>query len=122
MNVVVTIPKKRLADIEREEADIKRRLAAGEKGVSYFWAMSRKPKELQAGDRMYFVWGGALRAYHIVTGFREVLQCETTGQKYKGCCVLLDPVIHEVEALAMEGFRGFRYFSGFLSRYKCADG
>jgi hypothetical protein len=112
MNVVVTIPKDRLADVEREEADIKQRMMSGESNVSYFWAMSRWPKKLSLGDRMYFVWDGAIRAYHYVTGFENDLTCETTGRGYVSkCCVLLDPVIHEIVPIPMKGFRGYQYFT-----------
>ena len=36
---------------------------------------------------------------------------ERAGRKYKGCCVLLDPVIHEIVEVRMKGFRGYRYFT-----------
>jgi hypothetical protein len=110
MNIVVTIPKDRLADVEREEADLKKRLAAGENAF-YFWALARWPKQLRVGDRMYFVWDGAVRAFHYVTGFKNDMTCETTGRKYKGCCVLLDPAIHEIVPFVMKGFRGYQYFT-----------
>ena len=111
MNVIVTIPKDRLADVEREEKELKRRMLSGETGVSYFWALARRPKELRIGDRMYFVWDGAVRAYHYVTGFNEDMTCDTTGRKYKGCCVLLDPIIHEIVPITLKGFRGYQYFT-----------
>lgn len=109
MNIVVTIPKSRQAEIEEEESKLQARIAAGEEGLSYFWAMSRRPKELRVGDRMYFIWDGAMRAFHRVIGFNENLKCETTGRQYRGCCVMLDPRIHEIVPIPMKGFQGFRY-------------
>ena len=118
MDVVVTIPKKRQAQVEAEEADVKRRLAAGEKpmkagereGLAYFWALARKPVKLEVGDRVYFVWDGAIRAWHEVLRFGEDLTCDFTGRPYRGCCIVLAPEIHKMHPpLITPGFRGFRY-------------
>lgn len=111
MNIVVTIPKNRQAEIEEEERQLQARLDAGEEGLSYFWSLSRRPKDLREGDRVYFIWDGAMRAFHHVTGFDEDMRCETTGRQYRGCCVMLDPRIHEIVPIPMKGFQGYRYYT-----------
>lgn len=110
-HIVVTIPKDRMAQVVEEEKQAQALQEAGEE-VFYFWGMARKPKKLEVGDRCYFVWGNAVRAYHEVVGFSEDMTCEVTGINHPGHCVMLDPVIHEVEPLPMIGFRGYRYFGG----------
>jgi len=116
MDIVVTIPKVRQAEMEEEERLLRQRLDAGEKGLTLFWGTSMRPTKLMVGDRVYFVWDGAVRAYHILTGFRNDERCEHTGKRYKGCCLMLDPEVHSVEPEPMKGFRGFRY------RYRRAGG
>ena len=67
MDIVVTIPKNRLALVEKEEQYIERAIAKGQNGWRYFWAMARLPKTLPR--RIYFLWDGAVRAYHEVLFF-----------------------------------------------------
>jgi hypothetical protein len=101
MDVIVTIPKRRLAEVAAEEEQVKKWLAEGENGVVYWWALARPPRKLEDGDRCYFVWDGAIRAWH------EVLYVE---EDYDGRAkLILDPVIHSIEPVPMKGFRGFRY-------------
>lgn len=118
MDIIVTIPKKRLAQVEVEEADMKRRLASGEQpikagqreGLAYFWALGVKPARLVPGDRVYFVWEGAVRGWHEVIHLGEDLTCDLTGIPYAGCCIVLAPEIHDLYPIVyMKGFRGFKY-------------
>ena len=108
MDIIVTIPKKRLADVEREERITEERLRNDEK-VYFFWSLNRRPKDLNIGDRCYFVWNNAIRAYHKVVGFAEDQTCDTTNIYHPGLCVMLDPEIHDIEPIPMVGFRGYRY-------------
>ncbi len=107
-DIVVTIPKNRLNQVAEEERITEARRQAGEQ-VYYFWSLNRRPKDLAVGDRCYFVWANAIRAYHVVVGFAEDQTCEVTNIHHPGLCVMLDPEIHEVEPIPHQGFRGYRY-------------
>lgn len=97
-DIVVTIPKSRQIEVKAEEADVARRLAAGEEGIEYYWQMGRLPKVTPR--RIYFCWDGAVRAWHAVTGVKD-------GRIY------MDPEIHELEEpTEMAPFMGYRYFNG----------
>jgi hypothetical protein len=96
-DIVVTIPKGKLAEVEAEEADVDRRLSSGETGITYYWAMGRLPKEQPR--RIYFCWDGAVRAYHDVMGMGA-------GR------VHMAPQVNPVDPpRPMESFRGYRYYS-----------
>ena len=110
MDIIVTIPRTRQAEVEAEEAEVARRLAAGEKGLANFWCTRVWPRKLEAGDRVYFLWDCAVRAWHEVTGFDEGLSCDLTGNSFRGCCIVMKPEIHELSPVRiMPPFRGFRY-------------
>ena len=97
-DIVVTIPKAKLKEVEQEEADVARRLAAGETNIVYYWTMGQMPKSQP--NRIYFAWDGAVRAYHQVVSLdREA------GRVY------MDPKIHEVAPEPIQAFRGFRYYT-----------
>lgn len=97
-DIVVTIPKARLAEVEAEEAQVAERLAKGETDINYYWQMGRLPKECPR--RIYFAWDGAVRAYHDVTGMDK-------GQKR----IYMSPSINNLsEPDPIASFRGFRYY------------
>lgn len=100
-DIMVTIPKTRLKQVEQEEREVAEGLARGEKWT-YHWDMGRLPAEIEKGDRVYFVWNGAVRAWH------KVIEIEPPWTD-NGCRLWLDPVIHKIEPVPMMGFRGFRY-------------
>jgi hypothetical protein len=96
-SIVVTIPEGRLKEVQAEEADVARREGNGEQGFQYYWQMGRLPVEVP--ERIYFLWDGAIRAYHNVTGIDR-----KDGRLY------MDTAIHSLQApVPMAGFRGFRY-------------
>jgi hypothetical protein len=47
-DIVVTLPGSKRAEVEAEEADVARRQAAGEQGITYHWDMGRLPREVPA--------------------------------------------------------------------------
>jgi hypothetical protein len=99
-DIVVTLPGSKRAEVEAEEADVARRQAAGEQGITYHWDMGRLPREVPR--RVYFVWDGAVRAWH-----------DCIGRRVDGKSLTLDTTIHPVEPpVPMQGFRGYRYFDG----------
>lgn len=95
-DIVVCIPKSQIENVELEEADVAKREAAGEQGISYYWKMGRLPK--RCPSKIYFAWEGAVRAYHQVQSMRR-----DEGK------IFMDTKIHEIEPIPMESFRGFRY-------------
>lgn len=97
MDIVVTIPKARQDEIEAEEADVARREAAGELDISYYWEMTRLPKEEPA--RVYFVWDRAIRAYHHVTYM----------DREHGRIYMTTKINMIDQPIEMKGFQGFRY-------------
>jgi len=111
MDIVVTIPKSRLAEVNAEERDLELRRRSGEKDLIYFWKVAKKPAKLVKGDRVYFLWDGAVRAWHKVIGFGENMTCQHTGRRYEGTCILLDPDVQKIKPIRMKGFRGYQYFS-----------
>lgn len=94
-DIVVTIPKSKLAEVEAEEAEVEQKLAAGEWHPGYYWAMGRMPKQLPR--RIYFCWDGAVRAYHEVKG-------------WSAASIFMKAEIHKIEPVPMKSFRGYRYF------------
>ncbi|MBD3407297.1 MAG: DUF1489 family protein [Candidatus Lokiarchaeota archaeon] len=106
---MVTIPNNKLDDIQKEEEKVADAIKNG-KSINYFWCVSKRPKNLHIGDKVYFIWNKAMRGYHKVVGFDTNMKCTTTGNQYKGCCIILDPIFHDIEyPIPMNGFRGFRY-------------
>ena len=100
MNIVVTIPKNKIAEVEAEEKEVARQIARGDKNIFYYWTVGRLPKECPS--RIYFVWNNAIRAYH------EVTQMVTDVPKNK---IYMKPEIHNLKApIPMKGFQGWRYF------------
>lgn len=99
-DIIVTIPKSRLAEVLAEEADVARREKSGER-LGYYWQMGRLPATQPR--RIYFVWDGAMRAYHDVTGM------DPASNR-----IFMSARINEVEPVPMTGFRGFRYLNAAL--------
>lgn len=57
-----------------------------EKDLNQFWTLSRIPKKLQVGDRIYFVKNGKIKSSIRVIEIIEnsTMICETTGKTVKG--------------------------------------
>jgi len=109
MDIVVTIPKSKLKQVEEEEKALSDAISKGEKW-NFFWSLGRMPKRVKDLERCYFLWDGAIRAYHDIVDLDEDMTCEHTGQFYPGVCLVLDPKIHEIKPIPMKGFQGFRYY------------
>lgn len=104
--IVVTIPRSKLAEVEAEEADVARRIAQGKTGLGYYWQMRRMPR--YKPERIYFVWEGAVRAWHAVTGIDDSK-------------IYMDPEIHHIDPVPMKGFQGFRYYNYKLTNDRALD-
>ena len=100
MNIVVTIPKNRVAEVEAEESVVAKRISSGEKDICYYWTLPTLPSKQP--KRIYFVWHGAIRAYH------EVINVKGTSTR---CWIYMKPEIHNLKTpIPMKGFQGWRYF------------
>jgi hypothetical protein len=96
MNIVVTIPKSKLAEVEAEEKQVVQWIAEGKTNIVYYWTMAKLPKHNPT--RIYFVWNNAIRAYH------EVLYLANNR-------VYMRTEIHNLKTpIPMQGFRGWKYF------------
>jgi hypothetical protein len=103
-DIVVTIPKARLTQVETEEAEMELIPQLGRANYSYFWEMGRLPK--RCPGKIYFAWNGSVRAYHDVT--QMIHDGSSRGGK-----IYMTLDIHPVEpVIPMESFRGFRYWKG----------
>ena len=100
-DIIVTIPKSRLKQVQEEEREVAEGIARGEEW-KYWWSMGSQPTKLKEGDRCYFVWHGAIRAWH------KVIEIEP-GQDNRHCRLWLDSTIHDIVPVLMNGFQGFRY-------------
>lgn len=115
-DIVVTIPKARIAAVEAEERHVAERIAKGGKGWSYYWTMGRLPKVTPR--RVYFLWDGAVRAFHYArfcAGPYEDSIAES-DRDVSQPAIILDPAINEIEPIPMRPFRGFRYFDEEAAR------
>lgn len=102
--IIVTIPKSRMQQVVAEEAMVARAMDRGQ-FWQFYWEMGRCPKGWEQSDgttrRIYFLWDGAVRAWHSFHGAR----------RHNGRWRLyMHPKIHEIEPIPMESFRGYRWF------------
>jgi len=107
MDIVVTIPKKEAANIEKEE-----RWAEENKYTTArcFWKVSGVPKKLKRGDRVYFVENGMITSYNEFMYCDWDLTCDVTGREWPGLNLVMDiPAVILKKPVPMKGFRGFRY-------------
>lgn len=106
MDIIVTIPKNKFKDIEKEEAWAKKH-----KNAQCFWKISKIPKKLKKGDKVYFIENGAIKSYNIFIGIDEDCKCEVTGTEWPGLNLIMEaPSITLKKPIPMKGFRGFRYY------------
>lgn len=106
MDIVVTVPKKEMVNIEKEDEYISQM-----DGHSVqFWSLNKKPKDLNVGDRVYFVENGKIAYYHRFLGYVYDPVCEVTGRVWHGLNLLLEcPSINVDGSYPMKGFQGFHY-------------
>ena len=106
MNIIVTIPKS-----ERNNMVIEEEFATSNRGnITQFWNMKRPPKNINVGDRVYFVEGGYIAYYQEVIAFGNDLYCEATKRSWPGFALILKyPPVKLNNRIKMKGFQGFRY-------------
>jgi 8-oxo-dGTP pyrophosphatase MutT (NUDIX family) len=108
-DIVVCIPRSRMADVEREEAQVAATVAAGHKPPTYYWTVHRLPRVIPR--RVYFCWDGAVRAYH------DVVSAVTEPDPR----LILDHRIHNIQPVEMGSFRGWRYWNDSIEKSENAD-
>ena len=109
MHIMVTVPKGEKANIAKEDLWAKKQ----KETVLQYWKVSRPPKRLEAGDRVYFVEDGHIRYYHNFLGIVQDFKCEVTGRFWPGTNLKMTyPETILERQVPMKGFRGFRYTEG----------
>ena len=114
MDILVTIPKNEYSNDDLENANI-------ESGHSAFWTLSKIPKQLNSGDRIYFVKNNKIDSSMQVTDILtdSQMECETTGRTWSGKCqLLLDDYKTEKNDDYIKGFQGYRYIENKISRLR----
>lgn len=107
MDIVVTVPKNELKNVAKEETWAKENK---NDNIFCFWKISREPKKLKPGDRVYFIHNGTIINYNIFSHIDYDLNCDVTGRYWKGICLVMDtPSIPLKGPIPMKGFQGFRY-------------
>ncbi len=61
MDIVVTIPKKELANVQKEVWAEKNK----KKAIECFWKVHAEPKKLKKFDQIYFIENGMITSYNV---------------------------------------------------------
>jgi hypothetical protein len=107
MDIVVTIPKKEYKNDEKETNFLK------ENKDSYqFWGISKMPKKLQKGDRVYFIKNNRIDSSMKVKDMQKDSPefCEVTKRVWDNkVTIYLNDMRKESLDINIKGFQGFRY-------------
>ena len=110
MDIIVTTPKREMANAAREAEACKR-----DGGGEYFrrFPVDRAPQVL-VGDRIYYVEDGAIRGFAPIKKIHATASgmcCDTTGRRWPpGVYLFMDATTWKwIRAIPMRGFQGFRY-------------
>ncbi|MDF2879990.1 MAG: hypothetical protein K0R54_547 [Clostridiaceae bacterium] len=105
MDIVVTIPKFEYENDIKENEDIV------DKRYDAFWTLSKIPKNLNIGDRVYFVKNNQISSSMKVVEIKEdsTSLCETTNRVWSGKCQIIMDDFREESILDIKGFQSFRY-------------
>jgi hypothetical protein len=111
MDIVVTVPKRELDNLKKEDEFI---ADNGADTCIQYWAIGRKPSNLKMKDRVYFVENGEIKYYHTFLGYAKDPICEVTGRTWNGLNLILKcPEVVLKTTIPMKGFQGFRYVQRF---------
>ena len=104
MDIVVTIPKSEYENDDMETGVFQ------QGGYEQFWQLSKCPKKLNIGDRVYFIKHGCVESSMKVTRIEKAAQtkCDVTGRVWSGVLIFLSDLAY-VDGPEVRGFRGFRY-------------
>ncbi len=104
LDIVVTIPKSEYRNDDRET------VVYQQGDYEQFWQLTRRPKNLNIGDRVYFVKHGYIESSMKVKRIevKATATCEVTSRTWNGCLIFMDDLRHE-QLEQVRGFQGFRY-------------
>lgn len=105
MDIVVTIPKSEYLNDIHEDINIL------ENGHNAFWTLSKIPRKLNIGDRIFFVKNNKIEtSMRVVDILKDsTMLCETTNRTWSGRCQLILDDLRNERVQHMKGFQGFRY-------------
>lgn len=105
MDMVVTIPKSEYANDDDETRDMIKN------DYVQFWTLSKTPRKLLIGDRVFFVKNQVIESSMRVIDIKadSEMICETTGRRWAGKCQIVMDDLKEEGHIAAKGFQGFRY-------------
>lgn len=106
MDIVVTVPKSEYKNNTLEDENITKN------GHYAFWTLSKVPKQLKEGDRVYFIKSNKIYSSMKVIRIEKdnEMKCETTGRTWFGKCqILMNNFKIENINIITKGFQGFRY-------------
>lgn len=106
MDIVVTIPRAEYTNNDLEDINIQ------ENGHYAFWTLSKIPKQLNIGDKVYFIKENKIYSSMKVIEIlkNSVMQCDTTDRIWSGKCqIVMNDFNYENIPLKIKGFQGFRY-------------
>lgn len=108
MDIIVTTPKKESANAVLEAAD-----ALAGKVHYYFREFAKKPKDLNLGDKIFYVDKDLITGYAIAERISVdpvTVWCETSNRAYSKYQVYMRcDSWHWITPIPMKGFRSFRY-------------
>ncbi|WP_342505643.1 hypothetical protein [Sporosarcina sp. FSL K6-2383] len=107
MDIVVTIPK---SEYENDDNELVDYLSSDD--VVMFWTLPVIPKQLQVGDRVYFVKNNRIERSMRLLEIKmdSQMTCETTGRQWSGKCqLIMNDLRMEQFNTEIKGFQGFRY-------------
>lgn len=109
MDIVVTIPKSEYDNDDKETAY----MMENQNEVFQFWVLKKVPKQLQEGDRIYFVKHGQIDSSMVVKFIEtaKLQKCDVTGREwYADCLIWMQNLRDETNLnIKIKGFQGFRY-------------
>lgn len=106
MDIVVTIPKS-----EYNNDDLETQYFKNNSNVYCFWILSKVPKKLKIGDRVYFVKNNKIKSSmrFIYDEHMSSNLCEVTKRTWSGYTIFMDDLKEENINITVKGFQGFRY-------------
>ena len=108
MDIIVTTPKSE-SQIAAEEAAYCLKIGGG----FYYRTMHRLPKDLNIGDKVFYVEDGFVRGFAVVydIDFGDVT-CDVSSKQRSGNQIIMKADSWKwIQPIAMRGFQGWRYFS-----------
>ena len=105
MDIVVTIPKS-----EYDNDDKETEYLLNNPDAFQFWTLNKIPKDLNVGDRVYFVKNSkidsSMNVFEIGFGTEH---CDVTDRDWFGCILKLNDLEIYKDTIEIKGFQGYRY-------------